>query len=73
MAKQTEIDWRELEDGTIEGANERYDFVISLMDEDDGVALDIFRAGVADDDEAYIETFQVESVDEAKSDAETYE
>jgi hypothetical protein len=55
----------------IEGESGRYDFAITVAG-DVGVVLDVFDSSKRDNDEAYVESAQHASVDEAKSAAEAY-
>lgn len=69
------IEWREVtaDEGTgLEGQCGKYDFCITTVE---GVfALDVFRAGVPNDDaEAYVDTLQAETLDDAKALAAAYD
>jgi hypothetical protein len=70
VVRTKRIEWRRLEDGTQEGANEQYDFVISR--EGEGAILDAFDVAKPDNDDAHLQSMHCESVDEAKEAAETF-
>jgi hypothetical protein len=66
----TLIEWRQLEDGTLEGSSDKYDFVIAT--DGAGVVLDVFATETQDNDDAHVESSYSNSVDEAKLAAEAY-
>jgi len=70
MTTTTNIEWCQLEDGTLEGSSEKYDFVIST--DGTGVVLDVFASETQDNDDAHVESSYSNSVEDAKLAAEAY-
>lgn len=67
------IQLKDLGDGNFEGTSDigGYDFVIQKQD-DNTYVLAFFNSAIENPDDAYIEEFDVDTLDEAICDADTY-
>jgi hypothetical protein len=61
------IQWKKVGKKQWEGDNGTFDFAIT--EAKDGVTMDIFRSGIEDPDEAYVDSIEFGSVEAAKEDA----